>query len=274
MDDWLELNRARWDELAAPHAASPDYAVERLVAEPDRLSGVVTFDLPRLGDVAGARGVHLQCHIGTDTLSLHRLGARMSGLDFSAASVAQARRLAERAGAAIDYVVAPVHEALSVLPASSFDLVYTGVGALPWLPDMRSWARTVAGLLAPGGRLFLREGHPMMNALDSSELARPVLRYPYFDQAEPMFWDEAETYVSTTHQLTASRLADFSHSLGEVVSSLLAAGLRLTMLVEHDSVPWNALPEVMRPGEDGEYRLAEEPGRLAASYTLQAVKDA
>lgn len=274
MEDWLGLNRALWDERAGPHAASPGYAVDRLLAEPDRLSGVVAFDRPRLGDVAGLRGVHLQCHIGTDTLSLHRLGARMSGLDFSAASIAQARSLAERAGAAIDYVVAPVHDALSVLPGESFDLVYTGVGALLWLPDLTDWAGVVAGLLAPDGRLFLREGHPMLSTLESRDLGEPALRYPYFDRPEPMVWDEPGTYVETGHQFTATRSAEFSHSLGEVVTALLAAGLRLTMLVEHDSAPWNALPEAMSQSEDGEFRLASAPWRLAASYTLQAVKDA
>jgi SAM-dependent methyltransferase len=249
--------------------------VEQLIAEPERLSGVVSFDLPRLGDIAGLRGIHLQCHIGTDTLSLHRLGARMSGLDFSERSISQARSLASRAGAEIEYVVAPVDLALSVLPAASFDLVYTGIGALPWLPDLDAWASIVAQLLASGGRLFLREGHPMLNALESEGLPEPALRYPYFDRPEPMIWDEPATYVSTEHELSASRCAEFSHSLGDVVSSLLAAGLKLTMLQEHDSVPWNALPEFMsQSAEDGEFRLVESPWRLAASYTLQAVKDA
>jgi hypothetical protein len=82
-EDYLELNRARWDDRAAAHAASPDYAVDALLADPRRLSDVVSFDLPRLGDLTDVKGVHLQCHIGTDTLSLTRLGARMTGVDLS-----------------------------------------------------------------------------------------------------------------------------------------------------------------------------------------------
>ena len=92
MDDYRTLNRASWDERAPAHAASPDYAVDRFAADPSFISHVVRFDQPLLGDVAGLRGVHLQCHIGTDTISLARLGASMTGLDFSAASLAQARR--------------------------------------------------------------------------------------------------------------------------------------------------------------------------------------
>ena len=121
MENHLDVNRANWDDRAAAHAASPGYAVERFVADPAYLSEVVRFDLPRLGDVAGLRGVHLQCHIGTDTISLHRLGARMTGLDFSPASLAQARRLAERTGAAVDFVRSDVYDALTALGRAEFD---------------------------------------------------------------------------------------------------------------------------------------------------------
>src|SRR5437763_9236722 len=106
MSDYRAVNRANWDERVPAHAASPDYALERFVQDPEFLSGVVRFDLPRLGDVAGARGVHLQCHIGTDTISLARLGARMTGLDFSAPAIAQAAGLAQRVNAAVDFVQA------------------------------------------------------------------------------------------------------------------------------------------------------------------------
>mgnify|MGYP003470101086 CR=1 FL=1 len=99
MDDYLDVNRANWDERAPAHATSPDYQADRFVADPNHLSGVVRFDLPLLGDVTGLTGIHLQCHIGTDTLSLARLGARMTGLDLSPASIEQARRLASDAGA-------------------------------------------------------------------------------------------------------------------------------------------------------------------------------
>src|SRR5687768_16844734 len=124
MLDYRTVNRANWDERAAAHAASPDYAVDRFAADPDFLSSVVRFDLPRLGDVAGLRGVHLQCHIGTDTVSLARLGARMTGLDFSAPAIEHARSLAERLGLMADFHVADVYDAVEVLGASSYDLVF------------------------------------------------------------------------------------------------------------------------------------------------------
>src|SRR3954447_9789502 len=152
MSDYRDVNRASWDERVPAHAASPDYALERFIADPGFLSDVVRFDLPRLGSVEGLRGVHLQCHIGTDTISLARLGARMTGVDFSPPAIARARRLAEQVDAAVEFVEAEVYDAIERLGAGGFDLVFTGVGALCWLPDVRRWAEVVAGLLKPGGR--------------------------------------------------------------------------------------------------------------------------
>ncbi|HET7762068.1 MAG TPA: class I SAM-dependent methyltransferase [Phycicoccus sp.] len=268
--DHLAVNRANWDERAPAHAASPDYAVERLVADPTHLSDVVRFDLPRLGDVAGLRGLHLQCHIGTDTLSLARLGARMTGLDLSPASLEEARRLAERTGTAIDFVEADVAAAPDALAGRTFDLLYTGIGALCWLPDIDRWAEVVATLLAPAGRLFLREGHPMLWAMDEAGDGPLTVRYPYFETPEGLEEEFEGTYVETSAAFTANRTISWNHGLGEVVGALLAHGLVLTDLVEHRSVPWDALPGRMARGEDGEYRLLEHPERLPLTYTLQA----
>jgi len=98
MGDYRDINRANWDERAPAHATSPDYNVQRFVDDPAFIGDVVRFDRPLLGDLNGLRGVHLQCHIGTDTVSLSRLGARMTGLDFSPASIEQARALVARSG--------------------------------------------------------------------------------------------------------------------------------------------------------------------------------
>jgi SAM-dependent methyltransferase len=269
VDDYLSLNASAWDDRAAAHAGSVDYAVEQFVADPTFLSEVVRFDRPRLGDLSGLTAVHLQCHIGTDTLSLARLGARLTGLDFSSASLAQARTLAARAGTEIDYVEADVYRALEVLEPGAFDLVYTGIGALCWLPSITRWATVVAGLLKPGGRLFVREGHPMLWALDSPDGALE-LRYPYFETAAPVIEVGADTYVRTDLPLTVKTFHSWNHGLGEIISALMAAGLELTGLEEHDSAPWEALPGLMVKDDRGEWRLAEAPERLAASYTLQA----
>ena len=273
MEHYYEFNRASWDERAPAHAASPDYAFERFVEDPAFLSEVVRFDLPRLGDINGLKGVHLQCHIGTDTLSLARLGAQMTGLDLSPASLAQARELSRRAGPHVEYVESELYDAVSVLGAGSFDLVFTGIGALCWLPSVSRWAQVVADLLVPGGRLFIREGHPV---LWSVEYERPdrllVLEYPYFEREQALVWDEPGTYVETDAVFEQNITHEWNHGLGEIVTAVLDAGMDLTMLVEHDSVPWEPLPGQMVKGEHGEWRLADRPERLPLTYTLQAIK--
>jgi len=267
--DYQEVNRANWDERVPAHVASPSYHVERFVEDPSYLSEVVSFDRPRLGDVSGLRGVHLQCHIGTDTVSLARLGARMSGLDFSASAVEQARSFAGRLGLPVDFHVADVYDAAEVLGAASYDFVYTGIGAICWLPDIRRWARTVAGLLKPGGRLFIREGHPMLWALDPGPEV-PVLKFPYFETVEPTVWDGGGTYVETDVEFTTTVTHEWNHGLGEIITAVQDTGLTFDSLTEHDSAPWNALPGLMTEDAVGEWRLTENPNRLPATYTLQA----
>jgi SAM-dependent methyltransferase len=273
--DYRTVNWIMWDERAPVHAAAPEYDVDKFLADPAFLSGVVRFDRPLLGDISGLRGVHLQCHIGTDTISLARLGAVMTGLDFSPAALEQARDLARRTGSGTDFVQADLYQAASVLPPGGFDLVYTGIGALCWLPSIRRWAGVVASLLRPGGRLFIRDAHPVLGSLlDVGAEGRLIIDYPYFERPEPNIWVGSETYVSTDVVLPERASHEWNHGLGEMISALLAEGLVITGLAEHDSVPWNALPGQMEADSRGEWRLTDRPWRLPASFTLQAVRPA
>lgn len=273
MADYLELNRANWDDRVPAHLASADYAAQRFIDDAAFISHVVRFDLPLLGDVAGLQAVHLQCHIGTDTISLARLGASITGLDFSAPAVAAATKLAAAAGADATFVESDVYAAPAVLGEAAFDLVYTGVGAVTWLPSVRRWARVVAALLRPGGRLFIRDGHPMLWSLEDG---RPdgllVVRYPYFETPEPVIFDDPGTYVATEAVIEHGVTHTWNHSIADIVTALLDAGLTLTGLAEHDSVPWEALPGLMTRDIAGEWRLTDNPSRVPCSFTIQAVK--
>lgn len=286
MSDYLDVNRANWDARAEVHVGPGGYAVDEVV-DPGWISGVVRFDQPLLGDLTGLDGVHLQCHIGTDTISLARLGAKMTGVDLSPGSLRQARRIAERAGIGVDYFESDVYNAPDALGGQRFDLVYTGIGALCWLPDIRLWAKTVAELLRPGGRLFVRDGHPVLNSLlpvtvgevqpDSDQqdwltgvgALTPALELPYWEQPEPMVWNDAVSYAGT-EKVTSPRSVEWNHAISEIVMAVLDAGLSLELLVEHDSVPWEALPGMMVQDETGEFRLKDRPERLPASFTLTA----
>ena len=288
-DDYLAINAANWDSRAPLHARA--YGIERYLSDPDALSDVVRFDSARLGDITGLDTVHLQCHIGTDTLSLHRLGARMTGVDLSGASIDHARQLAADAGADITYVQSDVYSAPEALEHRTYDLVYTGIGAICWLPSIERWARTVAELLRPGGRLFIRDMHPVLNSslamtvandhpdrVQQSWISGPgdvtiALELPYWEQQQGMVWSDEVTYAGD-EAVSSPCSVEWNHSLGEIVMAVLGAGLRLTGLVEHDSVPFQPFPGAMTyDPETGEYRLTERPERLPVTFTLTAVKD-
>ncbi|KJK77138.1 hypothetical protein H634G_07559 [Metarhizium anisopliae BRIP 53293] len=273
------INQQRWDERAPFHAASEDYKVNSFLTDPTYISHVVKFDQTLLGSIHGLNCAHLQCHIGTDTLSLSRLGAAsVTGLDFSPASLREARKLASATSASggerLSFVEASVYDGLKVLVPGTFDVVYTGIGALCWVPRVREWAEVVAGLLKPGGRLFMREGHPILWALDDKSPDSLIVDLPYFERDEPTVFHDEDTYVDTGgHKFEASASVEFNHGLGEIVEALLSQKMRISGLVEHQSVPWPAIPAQMASDDRGEYSLKTQPWRIPHSYTLQAIKE-
>jgi SAM-dependent methyltransferase len=272
MDGYVAVNLANWNSRVPHHVRG--YGLDLFRSDPAHLSDVVRFDRPRLGSIEGLDVVHLQCHIGTDTLSLARLGARsVTGLDFSPPALEAAARLASECGAVIEYVESELYGAVGALGTARFDLVYTGIGALCWLPDIRQWARTVSALLRPGGRLFMREGHPVLWALsDPRPDGLVVLEYPYFETDGVPFTEE-KSYVDHDGPLASPDIIHFNHGLGEIITALLDAGLQLTSFEEHDSAPWNPLDDAtVEEVGDGEYRLRKDPNRIPFTYTLQAVK--
>lgn len=210
---------------------------------------MVRFDIPLIGSIDDLDTVHLQCHIGTDTLSLARRGAKsVTGLDFSSESLTQARSLAANAvgGDKLSFIEANTYDALSVLRPASFDMVFTGIGALCWLPSIKRWAEVVASLLNPGGRLFLREAHPILWSIGEENNEDLVISLPYFEREAPMIWDEGGTYVDVGGKVFENtKTMEWNHGMGEIVQAVLDAGLQITGLVEHKSVPWKALPVPM-----------------------------
>ena len=266
-DDALAANRAWWDATVPVHVASEFYDVEGWLAEE---RGPRAREAAVIGDVTGLDLVHLQCHFGKDTLSWARAGARVTGLDFSEPAIEAARALAERAGLAdrSECVCADVHRAAEALGGRTFDLVYVSLGALCWLPSVDAWADQVAALLRPGGRLYVHETHPLNQALADDDL---TVVHPYFEQHEPYEDTEAGTYAdpTATEALPGDPTYGWSHGLGEIVTALLARGLRLDLLEEHDWTSFARFPWLVQTDEE----TFVTPGgrvRVPLSFTLVA----
>ena len=265
-NEYFEANRHNWNERATIHADSATYNIDAFLSEPTHLSGVVSFDRPYLGNLSGLSAIHLQCHIGTDTLSLARLGADVSGLDQSEESISKARQLFADTNTPGRFEIANVYDAPTVL-RQRYDLVYTGVGALNWLPSIDRWAQVVSELLNPGGRLYLREGHPMLQTLADTTDGSLRLQYPYFETQEPMVFDESGTYTGDDITITNTRTYEWNHGLGEVVMALLRRGMVLETLDEHDGLEWKMFPHMVL--EDGLYKLpSAQRSMVPMMYTL------
>jgi SAM-dependent methyltransferase len=236
---FFDANRAMWDETVPIHMASRGYDIDGFLRGEKSLYPV---EMAEMGDVRGKSLVHLQCHFGVDTLNWARLGAKVTGLDFSEPAVAQARDLATQIGIAdATFVQSNVYDAVAALD-ERFDIVYTGIGALCWLPDIRAWAQVVASVLKPGGFLYLYEAHPMFWSLDFERKDEQLaVTIPYFETQKPTEWTGDETYVDGP-KMTMRTTYEWNHGLGEIVTALIDAGMRLDFLHEHKELAWQGLP--------------------------------
>ncbi|WP_369365452.1 class I SAM-dependent methyltransferase [Streptomyces sp. CG4] len=257
-----------WDERVPVHVAGEYYDLDGFRACRDALRD---FETAEVGDVTGRTLLHLQCHIGTDTLSwAHRGAARVVGLDFSAPAVEAARTLAADLGYGPEraaFVTSDVYDAARAVPEASYDIVYTGLGALCWLPDIRRWAKTAASLVAPGGFLYLAEFHPLTEALDDATGSRIV--HDYF-RREAQVWDEPGTYADPDAPTVHNRSVEWQHTLGDVVSALAAAGLRIEFLHEHDVSLFPRFENFEI--RDGYHRFPADHPRIPLIYSLKATK--
>ena len=282
-EPFYDANREWWDGVVPIHEASRGYNREGFLRGEKPLCPV---ELAELGPhVAGKSLLHLQCHFGMDTLNWARLGATVTGLDFSAPAIEAARRLSAESGVPGRFVQANVYDAPEAL-GETFDVVYTGIGALNWLPEVCAWARAAAACVKPSGRLYVYEGHPVLWTLDEARADQQlVMAQHYFERPEPTPGGGDSTYVDGP-RFAPRRNYEWNHGLGEIVSALLDARLRLEFLHEHPEVPWQALPWLEPTGRgttgvDGRYqanrmwRLPEAQRGLAPlMYSLSALRPA
>jgi SAM-dependent methyltransferase len=271
-EEMLLANQANWDARTPVHVASAFYGLDGSRTAEDWFA---PFEWTDLGDLAGREVLHLQCHLGTETAAFAERGAAHTvGLDFSAAAVAQARRLAAEAGRSVEFVRSDVHRAVEALGGRRFDIVYTGKGALCYLPDLTAWAEVVSSLLRPGGTLYLVEFHPLLDALGPTPGPnRQQLRlyHDYLAGRGPLRSDTPCTYTDGPPVRGATTSYEWRHGLGEVVSAVIGAGMTLQLVRETELLPWKRF-DAMVPAENGWWRLPPSEPIIPLLYALRAVK--
>jgi SAM-dependent methyltransferase len=268
-DEFCAANRRNWDERVAIHGrdATGFYGVERFLAGEKRLHAI---DSGELGEIAGKRLIHLQCHFGLDTLILAREGAVVTGLDFSAVAIAEAKRLAAKIGVPADFVCADVYDARQAVKGE-FDIVFTTWGTICWLPDIVGWGETIASLLAPGGVFYFADAHPAMLVLEEREGCLVAESEADTPIDKPLVFDEAQTYTGDPTPLAAVRTYQWIHSLPRIVSALTGAGLVLDFVHEHSWLPWPPFPMCIR-NDSGAYCLPKGAPPLPLAVSLRAIK--
>jgi SAM-dependent methyltransferase len=273
----LRENRQLWEEWTPVNVGSAFYAAQRFRDDPSDVR-IAEWQQAEVGDVKSKTLLHLQCHFGLDTLSWLRLGAaRVTGVDFSPAGIAAARELASQVGLAerARFVESNIYDLPGPLAGETFDVVYTGCGALGWLPDLEPWARVVADFVAPGGIFYVHEAHPALWAIaDEQQTPNDLhLAYDYWGDGATLSTPVRGSYADPTAPIASTVQHGWNHSLGEVVTLLARNGLRIELLDEKRELDW-PMPFLVPTGVGTQYAWPpDQVGTLPLMYSLRARKD-
>ena len=231
---------------------------------------LLDVEVEEVGDVAGKSLLHLQCHFGQDTLCWSRLGAEVTGVDYSEKAIAQANLLAKELGISATFICSDVYELDSHLDGK-FDVIFTSAGVISWLPDLRGWAETILSFLKPRGVFYIREFHPAAYMFDDSEESRiPAVRYPYFKLDEPMRFKNDGSYADPDADVIRTTY-EWSHGIGEIVNALIDAGFKMDFLHELNYSSYKSHPFLIQ-GQDGMWRYPGLAGGLPLMFSIRAIK--
>lgn len=238
----FNTNRQTWNSRVALHAKSEFYNIAKFL---DGATSLNTYETQALGAVTGKRVLHLQCHFGQDTLSLSRMGAKCTGVDFSEEAIKLANQLNNQLKLDAQFVCCNVLDTSDYI-SEQFDIVFTSYGTIGWLPDLGPWARMIAERLKPGGFFYMVEFHPIAWMFDYT-VSPPVMKYGY--QQKQAIYEEYEGTYADKKSKIISKEYGWNHSLGEVVTSLSEAGLHIQYLKEHDASPYDIFPGLVKNSE-------------------------
>ena len=250
MDNYLQQNKDLWNELTPIHERSAFYDVAGFKAGKCTL---LSIEREEMGDVSGKSLLHLQCHFAMDTLCWGRRGAKVTGVDFSEESIKTAQKLSRETGIKARFICSDVYALPDVLKGK-FDIVFTSYGVLCWLPDLKKWAEIIAHFLKPGGFFYIVGCHPFMNAFENSRTTTELkITQSYFHNPEPIKWEPEGDYADSNAKVDHPSF-EWAHSLGDILNSLIRAGLKIEFLYEFPLCCYKAIPFMMQD-KDGWWRL-------------------
>lgn len=260
--DYIATNKALWNEKTKHHITSGFYRNERFMAGHTSLNDI---ELGLLGDVAGKSVLHLQCHFGQDSLSLARMGAKVTGIDLSDAAIAKAREMNDELGLDATFICTDIFKLPEVLNGQ-FDIVFSSYGTICWLPDMQQWASIVGRYVKPGGMFVFVEFHPVLWMFDNHFNS---IQYSYFNR-EVIEEVETGTYADQSAAINLNSVT-WNHGQAEVLQNLLDQRLQLLSLQEYDYSPYACFPETVETAPR-KYQIPGLEGKLPMVYALKMGK--
>lgn len=258
--NYLEINKAAWNKQTPYNVNSEFYNNGSFKIGKNSLNDI---ELNLLGNIAGKTILHLQCHFGQDTLSMVKLGATATGIDFSDLAIAEAQKLSAETGLPAKFICSDVYKLPEVLD-EKFDIVFTSYGTIGWLPDLDKWAAVIAKFLKPGGRFVFAEFHPVVWMFDTNF---EKVEYRYFKD-EAIVETSSGTYADNDAPIEFETVS-WNHSIGEVITSLVTAGLTIESFNEYDYSPYNCFKD-MYEYETGKFRTKVHGNKLPMVYSLSA----
>jgi SAM-dependent methyltransferase len=260
--NYLELNKDSWNKRTEVHFDSEFYDNPSFIKGKSSLNDI---ELNLLGDIKGLSVLHLQCHFGQDTISLNRLGAKVTGVDLSDKAIEKANELAVLCDSDAKFICCDVYNLAQVLD-KKFDIVFTSYGTIGWLPDIDKWAKTVSHFLKPNGRFIFAEFHPVVWMFDDNF---SKIDYRYFN-SEAIVESQTETYTDQKTPIQQTCIS-WNHGLGEVVSSLLKNELQLNSLEEFDYSPYDCFAGTVKVAQK-KFRIKRLDDKIPMVYAISATK--
>jgi 2-polyprenyl-3-methyl-5-hydroxy-6-metoxy-1,4-benzoquinol methylase len=260
--DYLNINQKLWDNKTKIHVESKFYDVEAFKKGKNSLNPI---ELELLGDVKEKSILHLQCHFGLDTMSLSRLGAKVTGVDLSPVAIAEANKLKNELNLDTKFIISDVYSIDEKLN-SKFDVIYTSYGVIGWLPDLQKWAKLISHFLKPGGKLILIEFHPVV-WMFSSDFTK--IEYAYFNE-ETIIENSIGTYTDPNAPIE-DQSVNWNHGLSEVFQALLNNGLHIDHFEEYNHSPYDCFQNTIKISE-GKYQIKGLENKLPMLYSVVAQK--
>lgn len=263
-----ETNKGLWDELASIHRESQFYDIDSFLKGRNRLR---EFEINELGNVKGKKIIHLMCHIGLDSLSLVRMGAEVTAIDFSGEAIKTARELSEKTGAHCEFIQSDISSVLDHVN-EKFDIVYTSIGVLAWIRDLNRWAKTISELLKNDGFFYIAEIHPF-TMLISENATEDNIRITdnYFSSKEAQYYQQEGSYADRSAKVNTKGSYQWGYTISDIINALISNGLELDYLHEFPFTCWPQF-NFLHKEANGYFTIPDKLPNLPLLFSIKAHK--